>query len=382
MESATCTLPLAPSPGPDPASVRPLATEHAALLPAVAPDTARLARLLADKRLSALLMLAFDASGWSVGRATDFEAQTPGLIEWRRGGERAAVVVDLARYPALASTATAHDAPPQGEADAVLRSAVASILLDPVCEALDTLGIDRVKVAALQRQPVTDEIRAGYRIAFKIGERPVEFVLGEIGEGWLAKLEQLVAAQCMPFTTQVSQLTVPGRLQIGEKVMSVNTLRSLRPGDVILRAVQPAVAALFAEPAEPAAASVIWGSPGTRQLWCAARIDPDRLTLTGDPYMAYETHFQDSPISDAASTPVEISNLDLPIKVEIDTVSLPVAQLSALRPGYVLELPVPLREARIRLVSYGQTVGFGELVAVGDHIGVRVLQMSSQSDPV
>ena len=91
--------------------------------------------------------------------------------------------------------------------------------------------------------------------------------------------------------------------------------------------------------------------------------------------MSHDTHFS-APLTDSVDSPMEISNLDLPLKLEIDTVSLPVSQLSALRAGYVLELPTSAPEARIRLVTYGQTIGFGELVTVGDHLGVRLVQLA------
>lgn len=89
-------------------------------------------------------------------------------------------------------------------------------------------------------------------------------------------------------------------------------------------------------------------------------------------------HEQLSP-AEPNDTPVSIGELDLPVKVEIDTVSLPVAQLSALRAGYVLQMPVLVRDAQVRLVSYGQTVAYGELVAVGEHLGVRIVRVCNQS---
>jgi type III secretion protein Q len=75
-----------------------------------------------------------------------------------------------------------------------------------------------------------------------------------------------------------------------------------------------------------------------------------------------------------------IDELDLPVRFEIETVTLPLVQLSALRAGYVLELPGTLRDARVRLVSYGQLIGVGELVSVGEQLGVRVIEMFGSHD--
>lgn len=80
--------------------------------------------------------------------------------------------------------------------------------------------------------------------------------------------------------------------------------------------------------------------------------------------------------------PTRIGELELPVQFEIDTVSLPIDQLSALEPGYVIELPVAVTDARLRLVVHGQTVGYGELVAVGEHLGVRIIRMAHRHGTV
>lgn len=371
-----------PTPPTWPAALRPTAL-GVLQLPELTPNAARLARLLADDRLSGLLQLAFNITGLSIGPASAFAPTAPGRLELRRGADSASVTIDLGGHPALASAALEPDTASCPGSDVALRSAVAAILLEPLCEALASLGFEPVKVHALHRlAPLSGDDSECSWISFRISGRLVEFRLDQIDDGLLSDFERLVAMQRMPFARRVSQLNVPGRLQIGERTMSVGTLRSLRPGDVILRAVQPGIAALFADPPAPATVPAIWGRAGMCHLSCIARLDADKLILSGAPLMAYETHYNDSPVTGGSDTQVEISDLELPVTVEIDTLSLPVAQLSALRPGYVLELPVPVRHARVRLVSYGQTVGFGELVAVGEHIGVRVLQMSHQSDPV
>ena len=93
-------------------------------------------------------------------------------------------------------------------------------------------------------------------------------------------------------------------------------------------------------------------------------------------------HPGDSLAPDQAESPIDIGELDLPVQFEVDTVALPLSQLYALRPGYVLELSTPVAEAQLKLVTHGQTIGYGELVTVGEHLGIRILRMAHTDGPV
>ena len=75
-----------------------------------------------------------------------------------------------------------------------------------------------------------------------------------------------------------------------------------------------------------------------------------------------------------------IGELELPVRFEIETVSVPLAELEAIEPGYVIELAVPAAEARLRLVSCGQVIGHAELVAVGTRLGARITRMVARDD--
>ena len=50
--------------------------------------------------------------------------------------------------------------------------------------------------------------------------------------------------------------------------------------------------------------------------------------------------------------------------------------LAALQPGYVFPLAGPLEGANVTIRANGQAVGQGEVVAVGDTLGVRLLWWS------
>jgi type III secretion protein Q len=349
-----------------------------AALPSLAATTARQHRLAVDERLRAVLSHTFGIADWSVGTRELVAPAHAAVVQLRWKMESASVRIDVSQHPALASLVESSEPTHEN-----LRNAVCTILLDPLLQAFGKLGMEGVEIVSFARAMPEPGTRAApcCAIGFRLGAQRIDATIGHVDGGWLDALEALVARQCTPFATHVSEITVPGRLQIGEKAISVVTLDSLRPGDVILRAVSDNIAALLKRESESGRVQVVWGSYGTRQLRAAATITGNALTLSENPIMSHNYSFN-ATLSDSIDTPVEISQLDLPLKLEIDTVSMPVAQLSALRAGYVLELPTAVPDARVRLVTYGQTIGFGELVSVGDHLGVRLIQLSSSHDSV
>ena len=75
-------------------------------------------------------------------------------------------------------------------------------------------------------------------------------------------------------------------------------------------------------------------------------------------------------------TPVAApADLAVPVRFEVDTVALPLAQLESRGHGYVIELAAPLASAPLRLVACGRVIGTAELVAVGDRLGARITHM-------
>jgi type III secretion protein Q len=345
-----------------------VATLDAARLPVLDAPLARQHRVAVDERLRALLAQAFGLARWSVAASNPIDPQQTATVALRWGARQAAFALDLAQHPALASVAASDEtAAPQ------LRARICTLLLQPLTAAFAKLGLDGVEVVSVERTSAPRK-RECCAISFLLDTQRFDAVLEHIDAGWLDALERLVAQQCLPLAKHVSEIAVPGRLLIGERNLNIATLESLRPGDVVLRAVPAALAALLRNAAPSARMPLAWGRFGTRQLSAIANVSHQSLTLEEDPTMSHDQQFN-AALTDSIDVPVDVGQLDLPLKLEIDTVSLPVAQLSALRAGYVLELPTALADARIRLVTYGQTIGFGELVSVGDHFGVRLVQL-------
>ncbi|MFL9984763.1 type III secretion system cytoplasmic ring protein SctQ [Paraburkholderia sediminicola] len=414
------------------ASIAPIAPLR---LPAIGRAAARVTRTVCDARVADHLHATLGATEWhaSLADAYSFDAAyaDPGVIELTLasadGISTAAVrlALDLHAYPALSIAAW-----PDGDAltakppaDAALRQAVAGVVLEPLFERLIRAGFKGPRVAAVRRgrlrettatRKLTGDANADVPVvalSFQLDERRYQAALSA-DPACYDLLDRLLRAEPAPASVQSAaaaastapsassdrtpetafDLTVPGSLILGVKRLPVDTLHALEPGDVLLRAAFPSLDATLLDassaPSSPHArprAVAAWGTPGLTRVCAAVEIDGQSLVIVKEPNMSEEL---DPASADAGlaiddpADPIRIGELELPVQFEIDTVALPLAQLSALGPGYVLELPVPVADAQLRLVAHGQTIGYGELVTVGEHLGIRIIRMAHRHGPI
>ena len=111
-------------------------------------------------------------------------------------------------------------------------------------------------------------------------------------------------------------------------------------------------------------------SNGSR-VWCAA-YDGKRLVATADaPNSTLEFIMSDPNAADAAD--------QIPVNLDFDlgNLAVPLGELASLKPGYVFELPNSLDSVRVVIRANGTRVGHGELVAVGDVLGVQLLGLET-----
>ncbi len=365
-------------PQPD-AMVKSLA-DSVGVLPQFDSHTARLRRLLCDARIAALLAHEFDLQDWDITEAAPANWQMPGSLELQSNGTAAAIAIDLACYPALASIATGSMMSEDAALAASLRNAVAAIISEPLLDALKTVGLADAHVTELRTAPA---VRAALALRFTLDGHRFECVLDRIAPAWIDTMERRIAPQRVPFASCISRIGIPASLGIGERTLSVQTLNGLRPGDVVLRVAPAALRTLLDMPQQADHVDVYLGAPGARRFHVRATLDGSRLVINTDPQMTQENSRTDATL-DGGDLPVaaSIDDLELPVRFEIETITLPLVQLSALRSGYVLELPGTVRDARVRLLAYGQVIGTGELVTVGEHLGVRIVHMANGHDSV
>ncbi|PQV53156.1 type III secretion protein Q [Paraburkholderia sp. BL21I4N1] len=409
-------------------------------MPAITRAAARITRTVCDTRLAEHLHTTLGITEWQASltgtRSFDASYVDAGVVDLMLaspdGGAAVSLhlALDLHAYPALSIAAwpdsDALSAKPP--ADAALRQAVAGVVLEPLLARLNNAGFKDARVADVRRgrldntRPLREHM-AGTHVAapvialsFVLAGRHYQAALRAptVCYDLLDRLLHTSAAAQVSSTAVTAntantdpraasasndqppyaavQVDVPGSLILGIKRLPVDTLHALEPGDVLLRATFPSLDAALPgtshDPSAPRArlrAVAAWGTPGLTRVCAAVEIDGQTLVIVKEPNMSEEL---DPASADAGlaiddpADPIRIGELELPVQFEIDTVALPLAQLSALGPGYVLELPVPAADAQLRLVAHGQTIGYGELVTVGEHLGIRIIRMAHRHGPI
>ena len=160
-------------------------------------------------------------------------------------------------------------------------------------------------------------------------------------------------------------LRLPGRAAVASLGLPFGVLRTLASGDVV---VLPGAAAGF----EDAAVSWRAGPAGGRRPTAPAAIRGGALHFTGELQMIED---DEAPLGADPDEADALDELELPVRFELETVAMSLADLEAVRPGYVIEFAQPVACARLRMVCCGRVVGQAELVAVGDGLGARITRM-------
>jgi len=90
-----------------------------------------------------------------------------------------------------------------------------------------------------------------------------------------------------------------------------------------------------------------------------------------------EKEVEKAPALAAAPAPEAISRdeISFPLSIEVGRLNVSMEKLLQLQEGNLLELSVS-PESGVDLIVNGKCIGKGELLKIGDNIGVRILQLS------
>lgn len=86
-----------------------------------------------------------------------------------------------------------------------------------------------------------------------------------------------------------------------------------------------------------------------------------------------------TPFTLSESTPITADQVPVAIIAEIGRIQIPIQQLLQLEPGNMLDLNIH-PERGVDLTINGKLIGRGELIRVGDVLGVRILRLGVSQD--
>lgn len=326
----------------------------AARLPALPPSAARAARIGHDRRFQHWLRALL---GHRVGPVVAAQPTSGHLsIDLHGAHGSLDIAVDPGHWPALQMAAALPDA--------TLAAAVADALLQPISGALAG-ALPGLKVRSLRRPPAsgpmpTVQTQGGSAVT-----------LMHLDGGIAAHLETQLRRQ--PSSLQgLAALRLPARLCVLERPFTRRQLEALAPGDMVL------CGAGRRRTHGRWQANLLIGSGITMQADTDIELEHASVRLAEPPRLADEEALAPQmPALDGAT----LADLQVPVAFELDSARISLGELASLDAGSVIELDVPLLEAGVRLVCHGQTVGVGQLVAIGDQLGVRIRRMGLAAAP-
>ncbi len=342
---------------PMPHTLPELTSDLAGLLPALSPIAVQGSRLLHDRRL---------AHVWSAPDDPSDRRLTP--VPGRGPSRLYDVVLDCDAGIVRIAVATNDDGLAMVAAagpDARMRALALDAMFGQALEGLAVRALPGLRIASLARMPDSCAPEHGWCALRRAGEETCRIALHDLSPG----VQDALLGARMPASARGRwrNLCLRGTVDIGERRLSVAALRSLEAGDVLLLPLLGSGATL-----QNAPATLRIGSGTGRALCAGGRLASTSITLLGElRMMDHDTSLTREPDLPASA----LDELEVPVHFELETVSIPLADLEAIEPGYVIELGTPAAQARLRLVSCGVVIGEADLVAVAGRLGARITNL-------
>ncbi|HEX7645220.1 MAG TPA: type III secretion system cytoplasmic ring protein SctQ [Burkholderiaceae bacterium] len=345
------------------------------VLPVYSASAARLSRIFFDARAGSLaaqhgIRLSTVPAASHVG-----EFFKPACLHLRCAYGSIATIIDLQAHPALESAVMVTNRE--------FRILLAAELLQRSLNKLETMGLPAFSVSFFAKlddagEAFDEALGGGLALRLHGEGRDEVIVIADADAAVVAAIEESLRRTRVELPEFIAKLQMPGRARIAQRLCAPSLLRSLRPGDVLLGWLPSHT------PFDQGSLQNVgmhWGSPRGLQYVAKARIERATVTIESEPTLYIESESMNTQfVADENAPATDIAELELPVNLEIATMVLPVEQISSLQPGHVMELPIAIADAQIRLVSYGQTLGYGQLVTVGENFGFQISRMAKQHD--
>ena len=328
----------------------------------VPPAAAAASRLLHDRRLAPL---------WRQLALNDELTLHPVAAPGRMRLFTLALECDAGRFSVAVASADDAALTIAAGADLAepLRSLAAMALFGELRQRLGELALPGVQAVSVRTLALQDSPMAGW-CALRLGGR-------ELARLAVQKLPREVHDRLGVAARPVAcdrawraPLRLPAYVTIAWRGLSVGLLRSLTTGDVLL---------LPLSGLDGSAGRLRLGTLDGMALVAPGAIEGDTFRISGAPCMTED----DPNLALDAGTgdePDSLGELELPVRFELETVSVSLGDLESIQPGYVIELAMPVAQASLRLVSCGHVIGHADLVSVSGRLGARITKLVARDD--
>lgn len=191
--------------------------------------------------------------------------------------------------------------------------------------------------------------------------------------------------------TDFDTLPIALRFVVGSTLLNIAELRSIAPGDIIgierwqsfgsaLRCVATTSDGHVVVSAKAIGTRIVIDQIEEISVTSPTRPDAPPFSASSGPGTPGAL---DAAAGNSAPSEPKLAHLDaLEVRVtfELDERSMPLAELKALKSGYVIELDQPLNQSTVLIRANGALVGQGHLIAVGNKLGVRVSRFSENGN--
>lgn len=289
-------------------------------------------------------------------------------VHWGRAGSDVGSGVDL--WLSLGETTLKLTLPADAllvldlPANLTLDSLPGSLLLEqallPLIIALEQLTGQPIRLLASTRPVMSSALSFNFTVqSGEAAEWPVQLQMNEVGATLIADaLERHAPAT----PADLGHLHLPMTVDSGEAWLSLAELRSLLPGDVVML-----------DPWPDNQVRLCMG----KRLQVRAQLDGSRLQVVEQPMAmnSMKEHHM-SEVGAGPSLETSLDELQLKLVCQVGSVELSLAQLRELGPGSLLQLTPQMQEG-VELLINGRRVGQGQLVQIGDGLGVRLLSFAT-----
>jgi flagellar motor switch/type III secretory pathway protein FliN len=250
--------------------------------------------------------------------------------------------------------------------EAVLGAVIAH-LVDPVMRALSENLRFAAQIAAwpAQHRDRSNDVFLGLTVSAPSNHSPYHVVLAIEADETCAMFSAAFKASSVAAKSAVGHLFIRPKLVLARTRLEVEELRGLAAGDIVL---VDAPKRLLSDDVHNVAVQA-----GTKKL-ASGLIRTTTLILSTLSETIENIDMTDSELDNTTETTTS-RQLSLPAKVVIDMGELRVSDVTKWAVGSHITLPTTVDSDQIYLQVGSQYVGRGRLIAIGDHLGLEIIEI-------